>query len=225
MRTDEMIKTDVVRQMNWDNRIDASNVSVIVDDGHVTLTGKVPTYTAKRAAVDDTWLVTGVKSVADELTIEYSTALTIPSDAEIRSNVESVLLWDPDLTPYKITVEVASGWVTLEGTVDSLWQKVRAENEAWSTRGVIGVTNKLAVVPTERITDEIIGEDVADAIDRNINVDVDDVTITVDNGEVTLTGTVPTWAAKSSAYRSALYTQGVTDVENELVVEYAYAYA
>lgn len=219
MRKDEMIKTDVVRQMQWDNRIDASKVKVAVDNGHVTLTGSAPTYTAKRAAADDAWLVTGVKSVTDETTIKYPSTLTLPSDDEIRANVKNSLLWDPDLASYKMSTDVTNGWTTIEGTVDSLWEKVRAENEVRRTHGVIGVTNKLAVVPTEKISDERIGQDVADAIDRNFNVDVDKITVTVNDGAVTLTGTVPSWTAKTAAYRSALYTQGTINVENDIIVD------
>lgn len=220
MYTDETIKTNVVNQMRWDNRIDASNVQVSVDQGQVTLSGTVPTYTARQAAADDTWLVNGVKSITNNLTIKYPESISLPSDEEIRSNVESVLLWNTDLASYRMDVSVESGQVTLEGTVDTLWEKIQAEDEAWSIQGVIDVTNKLAVVPSEKIADEIIGKEVVNAIDRNLTVDVDKVTVTVDEGEVTLTGTVPTTTAKTAAYRSALYTWGVTEVDNNIMVDY-----
>lgn len=219
MRADEVIKTDVVDQMYWDHRIDASDIAVSVDDGKVTLTGAVPTYTAKRAAADNAWLVEGVALVENDIEVEYPTTVSVPTDDEIAANVRDAFTWNTDLSAFEIDVSVTNGWVTLEGTVDAYWKKIEAEGEAEDVRGVIGVTNKLAVVPTEKITDESIAEDVVNAIDRNRNVNVDDIDVTVSNGRVTLTGTVANKTAKSAAYNSALYTVGVTDVEDNIILE------
>ncbi|MGK7370381.1 MAG: BON domain-containing protein, partial [Candidatus Halalkalibacterium sp. M3_1C_030] len=46
MRNDEDIKVDVAKQLKWDARIDASDVSIKVDNGKVDLEGNVPTMTA-----------------------------------------------------------------------------------------------------------------------------------------------------------------------------------
>jgi osmotically-inducible protein OsmY len=126
----------------------------------------------------------------------------------------------PVLADYDIDVTVSRGWITLEGSVEAFWEKVQAENQVLDLWGVIGVTNKLTVVPTENVADEAIAEDVVGALDRNANVSVDDVDVTVRNGIVTLNGTVPSRIAKSAAYNSALYTEGVTDVDNKLIVTF-----
>ena len=55
VQTSEEIKKDVVDQLYWDNRIDASSVTVEVDGGRVKLKGTAPTYTAKEAARMDAW--------------------------------------------------------------------------------------------------------------------------------------------------------------------------
>jgi osmotically-inducible protein OsmY len=220
VQTDEIIKKDVVDQLYWDNRIDASDITVMVEQGEVTLSGHVPTFTGKRAASSAAWSVTGVQVVHNELDVQFPETLTTPSDDEIEDRVENSLLWDPDLHSFKINVQVMGGWVTLEGTVDTFWKKMQAENNTSSIRGVIGVTNKLAVVPSERITDERIAEDVVDAIDRNLQVMVDDIDVVVEDGEVTLTGTVSDWAAKSSAYNAARFTLGVIDVHDNIFVDY-----
>jgi hyperosmotically inducible protein len=52
-RTEEQIKRDVVDQLYWDNRVDASDVTVEVSNGTVTLRGTVPTYFASTAALND----------------------------------------------------------------------------------------------------------------------------------------------------------------------------
>jgi hypothetical protein len=50
---------------------------------------------------------------------------------------------------------------------------------------------RIAIVPSEDISDELLAEDVMDTIDRNLHVNVDDVDVSVVNGRVTLTGAVP----------------------------------
>ena len=81
-----------------------------------------------------------------------------------------------------------------------------------------GVTNKITVVPTQTIADESIGESIVSALDRNINVNVDDVNVTVENRTVALNGTVPNWSAKRAAYDTARYTAGVKEVKDQVAV-------
>jgi osmotically-inducible protein OsmY len=218
MRSDELIKRDIVDQLFWDSRIDASEISVKVDDGTVTLTGEVPTFRAREAATSNAWLVNGVLAVDNQLSVAYVAPATLPSDAEIREKILNSFSWSPDLRSYKLKVTVDKGWVTLEGTVDAFWKKMLAESDVIAIRGVIGVTNKVAIVPTEAIGDEMIAEEIMDAIERNVRVSSDDVDVTVMNGEVTLEGTVPSASAKAAAYDSALYTAGVKDVFDNLDV-------
>lgn len=221
MTIDEKIKKEVTDQLYWDHRVDAADVQIEVDDGVVTLTGNVPSFTAKDAAYDDTWFVDGVRLVINDLDVEYLTEeRDMPTDEEIQHYVVEKLRWNPDLASYKIEVGVAKGWVTLEGTVDAYWKKVRARMQASEIIGVLGVTNKLAVVPTESIKDERIAEDVVAAMDRNASVNSEDINVRVTGGVVTLTGTVSSWRAKTAAFDSALYTYGVIDVVDEINVRF-----
>jgi len=118
----------------------------------------------------------------------------------------------------EIDVTVANGMVTLEGTVEDTWQKWRAEDLVADLSGVILVENHLTVVPTESFVDQDIAEDIESALERNLYVVADDVTVEVENGTVTLSGTVTSWAARRAAYEAALYTTGVVDVRNLLSV-------
>ncbi|MDF1500041.1 MAG: BON domain-containing protein [Anaerolineales bacterium] len=177
MTIDEKIKKDVTDQLYWDHRVDAADVQIEVDDGIVTLIGSVPSFTAKDAAYDDSWFVDGVPLVVNDLDVEYVTETKMPADDEIQRYVVEKLRWNPDLASYKIDVSVSKGWVTLEGAVDAYWKKVRARMETSEVIGVLGVSNKLAVVPTESIKDERIAEDVVAAMDRHISVNPEDVNV------------------------------------------------
>lgn len=116
-------------------------------------------------------------------------------------------------------MDVDDGWVTLEGTVDAYWEKLNAENEALGVHGVTGVTNNLAVVPTEDYRDEDIAEEIVSALERKVTVTASDINVKVENGEVTLTGTVDTVAEKNNAYDAARHSPGVVSVENEITLE------
>lgn len=50
-------------------------------------------------------------------------------------------------------------------------------------------------------------------------IDPEKITVTVNNGIVTLSGSVPNWTAYRLAEDDALNTSGVIDVNNKLIFE------
>lgn len=216
----EEIKKNVVDNLYWDTRVDASDVDVEVSaEGEVTLKGSVPSFTSKTAATTSAWSVTGVSAVNNRLTVEYPAAVTVPSDEEIQDDIENILLWDTDIDSTKIDVSVNDNEVTLEGSVDAYWKIYAAERLA-DTTGVYSIENKLAVVPSEDEEDEVIAESIVNALTRNVDVNSEDVEVKVKNGEVTLRGTVSSWSAYRAAEESSFFTAGVTDVDNLIEIEY-----
>jgi osmotically-inducible protein OsmY len=113
---------------------------------------------------------------------------------------------------------VQAGVLTLEGTVDSLWKKHRAEVLVSDIAGLNEVMNSNAVVPTEKILDEVIARQVVAAIQRNTHLDVDDIDVRVRNGQVTLSGRVDSYFDRRKAYELALFTAGVVSIKDQLVV-------
>jgi osmotically-inducible protein OsmY len=214
--TDDQIGRSIRDQLRWDNQVDATDVTVEVVGGQVILIGTVPSYSAKLAAKSDALMIRGVVSVENDLIVEPAEPIT--NDAFLATRAENVLDWNPDVHVADLAIKVIAGVATLEGRVDALWQKNRAEELVMNIQGVIGVINKITVVPTESILDQTIAEDIVDAIDRNINVNVDDVTVSVDRGTVTLSGNVPDITAKNAAFDAALNTTGVRAVINDIKV-------
>lgn len=204
------------KPVHWDNRVDASDVKVEVDAGTVQLTGTVPNFTARNMAETDAWLIDGVASVVNNLTVKFPSEFKIPSDDEIKSNVSNRLLWDPSIDSTKVDISVSTGLVTLTGTVDAYWKKIAAGNIVSRVSGVVDVTNNIAVVPTESVIDEDIAKDITSALKRNVLVDLEDIDIKVENGTATLTGSVSTWAEYDAAMNAAHYTAGVIDVKDHL---------
>lgn len=215
------IKQDIDNQLVWDDQVLSDNVSIKVsEDGTAILSGKVASLAAKRAAEADAWSVYGVTSVENSLEVEFPSALEVPTDDDIEKRVADSLLWNPVIDSANIEVSVEAGIVTLEGSVDAFWKKLRVETLASNVTGVLSVENKLAVVPTKDFVDQDIADDIVDSIDRKLAVNVENVDVKVSDGKVTLAGTVPSFTAWSAAYDSARYTAGVKDVEDRLTIEY-----
>ncbi len=220
VRSAEDIRNDVREQLAWDTRVDSSNIEVDVVDSTVILAGTVPTYPDRNQAQTDALQVPGVTAVDNRLVVSFPSAYVIPADSEISFNVTSALSWSPSVDATRIHVAVDQGIVTLSGTVDSYWQKHRAEEIAANTSGVTDVRDELTVSPTApAAVDEDIRREIVAALERNTSIDTSGVSVEVNNGLVTLTGAVPDYAAFRTVEDAARYTTGVLEVNNTLTIE------
>lgn len=218
IRPSEKIKKDVVDELYWDASVDASNVKVTVTGSEVTLEGTVPNFATRYDAAVDAWGIEGVKKVNNNLTVRFPTTFTAPTDAEIERNAKSTLMWKPDIYSPDINVSVKNGTVVLEGTVDMYWKRWKAENLLSDLIGVKEIKNHLAVVPGDGFIDKNIAADIENALKRSLYVNAEDVAVKVNDGKVTLSGTVPTYYSRMKAFDAAINTAGVTDVNNYIVV-------
>jgi osmotically-inducible protein OsmY len=87
--------------------------------------------------------------------------------------------------------------------------------------GVIDIINKIKVVPTESVADEVLAEDIINSLTRNLNVTVDSVNVEVENRIVTLSGTVSDWNAYDAVITTVKNTTGVIDYIDQLQIEMA----
>jgi osmotically-inducible protein OsmY len=142
----------------------------------------------------------------------------VPTDADVQESIRNTFRWSPEIIPSQISVTVAGGRATLEGTVDSLWKKGHAEALAAHVYGVRIIENKLSVVRTMEVTDKVIAETIRTALDRRLPYHSNDITVSVEDGYVTLTGTVPSWQEHRDAAFVAEHTEGVLNVSNLVTV-------
>jgi hypothetical protein len=68
-RTDDRIKEDVCERLSWNDEVDATDVTVLVDGGEVTLEGTVETRHMKRLAEDIAEEVSGVQDVHNRIRV------------------------------------------------------------------------------------------------------------------------------------------------------------
>ncbi len=217
-RSTEQIKKEVVDSLFWDSRVDASAVKVTVFDGCVRLEGLVPSSLAKAAATEDAEIISGVLAVDNDLSIAVRARPQF-DDESLTAAIRHVLEWHAHVDASGISVSVDGGHVTLEGSVRYYWEKLIAEDATAAISGVVEVTNTLTVVPTDSILDKTIGENIIAALERQPLVDVNAIDVSVRQGVVTLSGRVPTTAARHAARHAARYTAGVIDLKDNIVIQ------
>jgi osmotically-inducible protein OsmY len=135
---------EVRAALGRDPRIpDAIEIGVSGDGGIVTLRGTVNSFKQRHAAVQDAKRPPGVYEVIDELDVR---PLDDVRDDELRGRILQRLMWNANVPAESIEVSVGAGWVTLKGEVRHQFQSDAAFDDAASTRGVGGITNKIKVV-------------------------------------------------------------------------------
>lgn len=214
LRTDADIQQDVLAELSWDPEVDSTDVGVEVDDGVVTLTGTVETYSKKWAAERAALRVEGVQAVANDVKVKI---LGERTDTDIARAVADALEADIMVPHKRIHVVVKEGWVKLEGEVDWQYQRRAAEDALRHIAGVRGVSN-LITIKKPTVSALEIKNGIERALVRSAEVDADRIKVRVDGDHVTLTGTVRSWAEKRDAEDAAWRAKGVTSVTNKIEI-------
>lgn len=147
----------------------------------------------------------------------FAAAMT---DTQISNAVDDEMIEENGVDADEITVNALDGIVTLNGTVDSILEKDRAEKIALTVKGVRSVVNKVTVSPVVYHTDTEIAEDVEDAFIYNPVTESWEITSRVKDGVVNLSGSVDSWQEKEIAAKVAKGVKGVKGIDNDITVEY-----
>jgi osmotically-inducible protein OsmY len=213
--TDDQLAAAVRDALAVDQRLASSDVTVHVQQGEVTLHGRVPSYYQKRLTEQTTQDVVGVAWVTNRLAV--STAQR--DDADIESDVRQQLATDAFLAPGRLGVSSHNGIVTLTGNVNNVFEKLYATDVAARVKGMRNLVNNMTV-SAEWDTDAAIARRIQDFLSTNAELQwvARQIHVAVNQGVVTLTGTVTFWSERQAAGEAAFETEGVRRVDNQLVV-------
>jgi len=157
------------------------------------------------------------------------------TDDAIKDRIEHRLATDASVKKYDISVKVNNGAVTLDGSVATDAQKAEAARLA-KVSGVMKVDNEIKV---DKDVDRTLGERTKSGLNKTGEAITDawitakvkwffvgddslkdsDINVDTSNHVVTLKGTVASAAGKARAVQLAKDTDGVSRVDDQLVVK------
>lgn len=217
-RSDEAIEASVEDALAYDPRVTPFQINAVVVDGVVNLSGQVDNLIAKTAAEQTARNTLGVTTVKNYIEVRTE----VPSDNVLKRRIATALNRDPLVDRSAVDISADNGWVYLSGRVNTSSQKRRAASVAERQIGVLGMVNNIDFEYTwDPKPDWEIRQDVESQLQWNPFVDQSNITVSVDDGIVTLTGTVDSWTDKQEAKKNALQG-GARAVDNELRVNNPY---
>lgn len=213
---DQELQDAVEHELRWVPQIDAAKIGVGVDDGVVTLSGHVSSYSQKIAAGQAAFRTRSVKDVANDLRVLLpGEALT---DEDITATVRAALNATSAVPADLIKVAVHDGQVVLTGEVKWNFQRDAAVKTVGRLEGVRGVENHIVLskrpVADPAETEELIRR----AIMRHAALDAQKIHVHAIGDSVRLTGTVSSWVEKHQAELAAWSSPHVNHVDNKIVI-------
>lgn len=191
--TDQEITHAVDEELMKDAATPADRIIVSTNDGIVSLKGTLSNILAKDRAESIAETVKGVRGVVNSIEV----SAPFRTDIEIKEDVQRALLQDPATESWEISVSVTGGLVTLSGSVDSWQEKALASKVAKGVKGVKDIDNNIAVDYATRRGDVEIQHEIEKALRWDAYVDDALINVSVDNGDVILSGTVGSMAEKT----------------------------
>ena len=157
------------------------------------------------------------------------------SDAGITTAVKTKLAADSEVKASQVNVDTQNKVVTLTGAVDTQAAKMRAEQIAVETKGVVSVVDNLIVNETtaagpttetpatasptsSTFNDGMLTTTVKTKLLADPNVGGLKINVDTENGIVMLTGEVKSQAEKDTAIKITRETDGVKDVIDHLSI-------
>jgi len=142
------------------------------------------------------------------------------ADSTIEMFVKDALRDDSQVDASELTVTTKDGIVTLSGSVTSLAAKQYTVLEAKKINGVLGVIDRIAVLPTYRL-DTDIANSVRRRILNSVVINSQDIKVACKDGVVTLTGAVDSYVEEQQAGLLASEVQGVKEVKNNIITNWS----
>jgi osmotically-inducible protein OsmY len=202
-------------ELRWDPLLDAGNITVEVDGSSVTLGGTVPSYAERLAAEHAAKHVHGVRDVKSRLEVVLPDDRVRPDD-ELAEAASRALAWDVRVPDTLIEVQVASGVLTLRGTLALEAQRLAAQD---AVRNLVGLRDLIDLIAIARGAAQVdLKRRIETSLRRHSELRGDRIRVEAREGNVVLRGTVRSLAEREEAEEAARTVPGVAGVDDDLEV-------
>ena len=139
---------------------------------------------------------------------------TIKTDADIARTIDNIINWSSLISKDSIQVKVEKGWVTLSGQVKWHHQRSLLNSSITHLMGVVGISDQITI--KKDISKSVVKTEILDALNRRALTDASDINVSVDGGEVTLTGKVHSWNERAIVKHAVWANRDVSKVVDKL---------
>ncbi len=210
------ITYNVQDALRADPRVNGPGIIRTAANGIVTLSGSVDNLAAKTYAVAGAKKINGVLGVIDKLNVMP----IIRWDTDISNAVRRRILNSAVITSQGLIVTCKDAVVTLSGTVSSYPEEQQAGLLTSEVGGVKEVKNNILTKWSTTRSDLEIKNDSVAAIGNDVYLVGLPITVTVQGGIVSLSGSVGNAYEKDRAFDDVRWIANVTDAKNGLTVEW-----
>jgi osmotically-inducible protein OsmY len=215
MKTDAQLQEDVIAELQWEPAVDATRIGVEVNGGIVTLTGHVTNYSDKWHAEHAAQRVYGVKALVVEIDVTLAGS-PLRNDGDLARSAKDALRWATDALEDTVQIKVEEGNITLSGAVEWEYQRRDAAEAIRNLIGVKSVANMVTI--KSNASTRVVKADIDAALKRRATRDSKNIKVSVEGGEVTLSGSVHSWIERELANNSAWGAPGVRNVVDHMTI-------
>jgi osmotically-inducible protein OsmY len=209
------LRRQIINSLEFNPSFDSTRVSVVANDGIVTLSGWVTSEDEKFQLVTAVQNIVGVEAVADEIAVGI-TPSQHRRDEDLARQVAAVVRHAVDPAPERLHIRVEQGWVTLSGDVDSYFQGQVIEREIARLADVEGIKNNINQ-RADPSSEDVLSQ-IRVVFERDLFLMPDGLRVSCFGGKVTLEGTIHSEQEHALAVKAAEAMDGVSFVEDRLVV-------
>jgi hyperosmotically inducible periplasmic protein len=225
-KMDNRIESTAKKSYVFKTYLKDDDIKIVSKDGAVTLTGIVSEDYHKSLARETLVSLPGVKSVDNRLELKGAPP-TANSDAWLRDEVKTTLLFHKSVSAGTTEVDVKDGIVTLRGHAVSQMQKELTTEYTRDVEGVKDVKNEMTLSETPKKISQTIGKKIDDAsitayvkmaLLLHRSTSSLNTTIVTKRGVVTISGKVRSAAEKRKVTKLVKDVNGVKLVKNRLTI-------
>jgi osmotically-inducible protein OsmY len=140
VRTDSDIAEAAANALRWHVSVSDSQITPIVKDGWITLSGEVSFGYTRSLAENAVRHLMGVRGITNDITVASQVIV-----GDVKQKIEDAFKRHAILDAKDIEVQVDKSTVTLKGHVHTWQERDDAAQAAWAAPGVARVENRIAV--------------------------------------------------------------------------------